>query len=546
MLGLHPMIQLLMPEITLVLGATLILLTGLSKELSRRAALFSLATIGVALWFAFRASAGEIDTSGVTALHDGPLVWFARTITLAVGALIVMVNRHVPDEGERAEFFALLMFSLAGVSLVPMANSLVMLFLALELVSVPTYILIGLSRRDIHAQESAGKYFFLGAFAAAITLYGFSFLYGFAGTMTLFGPDSIAVKFHDLGGMRDKLALFGLLLSIAGLGLKVAAVPFHFYVADVYQGAASPVTGLLGFVPKFAGFLALINILTLTGWTFGNAIFWLLWILAALTMTVGNTLALMQHNVKRMLAYSSVAHSGYMLVALAAGPKLFSGGREPLRDGIAALLFYMAAYGVMNLGCFAAFSFFRKPGDDDPDDSIETLDELAGSAREHPWATLGLALCVLGLMGFPLTGGFIGKFYIISSALSADGAAPAFANVSAHSGAMLALVIILALNAAVAAAYYLRILAACYLRKPTAGVTPSRCHALQLSLAICAILAVAIFIRPGVLYSYSRGAAQAVASTAIAPAAVATGDVAPTASPAEKSAPVMSMTQVGE
>lgn len=504
MLATHPMIELLRPEIILVLGATLVLLAGLSKSLGRQSALIALVTIAVAIWQAHTLSQSMPDQS-VPSLHPGPLVWYARLITLAVGALIILVNRHVPDDAERGEYFALILFSLSGVSLVAIANNLGLLFLALELVSVPTYILIGLSRRDLHAQEAAGKYFFLGAFAAAITLYGFSFLYGYSGTMTMFGDGSLAEKLvQNPAALRDPLVLVGLLLSLGSLAFKIAAVPFHFYVADVYQGAASPVTGLLGFVPKFAGFLAIIQLLVMTGWRFGDEIFWLLWVLAAVTMIVGNTLALMQYNIKRMLAYSGVAHSGYMLVALVAGPILKDNPGSALRDGVAALLFYMSAYGVMNLGCFAALSFFRKPGQDDPDESAETTDDLAGSARTHPWATLALSLCVLGLMGFPLTGGFMGKLYIITSALSAGGDTTA-GSPTAHQTAMYWLVVLLALNAAVAAAYYIRILAACYLRKP-AAVSPLRCGALRFSLAACAIVAVALFVRPGVLFDESKKA----------------------------------------
>ncbi|MBX3393937.1 MAG: NADH-quinone oxidoreductase subunit N [Phycisphaerae bacterium] len=522
---MHPLMEILMPEAVLILGATLVLLAGLSRAASGRAALLALLTIAVALWLAGRLVDAPIEAAGVTSLHQGPLVWYARLITLSIGALIVLVNRHVPDEAERGEYFSLILFSLAGISLVAVANHLVLFFLALELVSVPTYILIGLSRRDIRAQEAAGKYFFLGAFAAAIMLYGFSFLYGYAGTMTMFGSTgSISASLSAPGALHDPLILVGLLLSLAGMAFKIAAFPLHFYVADVYQGAASPVTGLLGFVPKFAGFLALIQLLTLTGWRFGDEIYWLLWAMAAVTMTVGNTLALMQHNVKRMLAYSGVAHSGYMLVAIVAGPALASPERGPLRDGLAALLFYMTVYGIMNLGCFTALSYFRKPGVDDPDESAETTDDLAGIARKHPWAALALSLCVLGLMGFPLTGGFIGKLYIISAALSAGGEVVSGASAARQTG-MYVLVVLLALNAAVAAAYYLRILASCYLRKATAALTPMRCHALQFSLAVCALIAIALFVRPGLLFGESKRAVGEVSKLSRRTAVVATNEL---------------------
>ncbi|MCA9255649.1 MAG: NADH-quinone oxidoreductase subunit N, partial [Phycisphaerales bacterium] len=462
------------------------------------------------------ASTGD-EVFAVTSLHAGPLTQYVRMIAFAIGILVVLACRHVPEAEERGEFFSLILFSFVGVSLTAIANDLVLLFLALELVSVPTYILIGLSRRDIRAQEAAGKYFFLGAFAAALTLYGFSFLYGAAGTMTLFS-DGAAFARHGgtsfqsiaewfaAGGvaerMHDPLLVVGLMLALGGLAFKLAAVPLHFYVADVYQGAASPITGMLGFVPKIAGLIAITHLLSVVQWQIsGTSIYWGLWIIAAATMTAGNALAFMQYNVKRMLAYSSVAHSGYMLMALLAGPGA-NDADSPMRNGVAAMLFYIALYGAMNLGAFLVLSWFRKPGVDDADESAESLDDLAGAARRHPWAALALAVCVLGLMGFPLTGGFLGKLYIFSSVLSAT------ADMPAHQTSLIILVLIGALNAAVGAAYYLRIVAACYWRESTGKVTTSACPGLRIAMAICAIVALLGFAWPGQLIRHSVTAAS--------------------------------------
>jgi len=508
-MAMAPMIQLLMPEVVLLIGASMILMVGLSRSLSRHAMALALVSVLVSLWAAWRSADGGGGLPEVASLNVGPLVWYVRLVTLAIGVLILLVNRSVPVAEERGEFFALILFSLCGVMLVSVANNLILLFLALELVSVPTYILIGLSRRDIRAQEATGKYFFLGAFAAAMTLYGFSFLYGAAGTMTLFGSStSLAGVLSTTEALSDPLVLLGLVLAVGGLTFKVAAVPFHFYVADVYQGAASPVTGMLGFVPKFAGFVAIIRVLSLCGWQYSDGVFWMLWGLAAATMTVGNTLALKQHNVKRMLAYSGVAHTGYVLVALVAGP-MADGVGTPLRNGLTAVMFYLAVYGVMNLGAFAALAYFRKPGDEGEDDSVEMLEDLGGAARRHPWASLALSICVLGLMGFPLTGGFLGKLYVFSAALSSSGGA------SAHSTAMIVLVVIGVLNAAIAAAYYLRILASCYLRPPAEGVVASDCHAVRLCLALCSVLVLAAFVRPGVLFDQSQKAVEGVSRAGV-------------------------------
>jgi NADH-quinone oxidoreductase subunit N len=220
-----------------------------------------------------------------------------------------------------------------------------------------------------------------------------------------------------------------------------------------------------------------------------------------------------------MLAYSSVAHSGYMLVALMAGPQIILAGQSkttdqisaslasPLRDGLGAVLFYIVIYGVMNLGAFAAISFLRKTSDEGEDDSVESFEDLSGAGRTHPWAAIALAICVLGLMGLPPTGGFLGKLYVFSSAISAASGSP-------HEKAILALVVIGVLNSAIAAAYYLRIIAACYLGKPASGVTASRCPGLQIGLALCATLVMVVFIRPGFLFENAQAAVANLTSAA--------------------------------
>lgn len=524
--AMNVLVASLLPEMVMLAGAAAVLFVGLARNPAVSSAVFrfSVLTVLAALVAAWRSSRG--DGPAMPFLHDDSLVWYARLITLGVGLLILLANRHVPETTERGEFFSLLLCSLTGILLVVKANDLVLLFLALELVSVPTYILVGLSRSDIRAQEATGKYFFLGAFAAALMLYGFSFLYGVAGTTTLFGADaggrSIAAALFRTGAMDDPLTVVGLLLALGGLAFKIAAVPLHFYVPDVYQGAASPITGMLGFVPKFAGLLAIIRLLSLSGWGYGDSLFWALWVIAAVTMFVGNTLALMQQNVKRMLAYSSIAHSGYMLVGIVAGPGAPGLAlRSPMRDGLSAILFYIAIYGVMNLGAFAALSFFRKPGAG-KEESAETLDDLAGAARRHPWAALGLAVCVLSLMGLPPTGGFLGKLYLFSAAVSA-------AEGTARYGPMIWLVIIGVLNSAIAAAYYLRIVASCYLRTPVEQVAPSPCIALRACVALCAAGVLAVFFRPSVLLDSSHAAVVDVPRTAPAQPvdSTFTGEAAP-------------------
>jgi NADH-quinone oxidoreductase subunit N len=290
------------------------------------------------------------------------------------------------------------------------------------------------------------------------------------------------------------LALIGFLLFFAGLAFKIAAVPFHVYAADVYEGAAAPITGMLGFVPKLAGFVALIKILAAFEWNLPQPVAWAIWIVAAATMTTGNTLALLQKNVKRMLAYSSIAHTGYMLVAVLAGP---ASGSGPLRDGIAAMLFYIVVYGTMNLGAFAMLAGFRRG-----DTEVETLEELAGISRRAPGAALAFAVCVFSLMGIPPTAGFLGKVYIFSSALSLSAAHP-------MRDAMIVLVVIGVINTAIGAAYYLRIVATAYLGAESAEIAPSGGTPVRWGLALCSIPLIVLFVRPALVTNQAARATLA-------------------------------------
>jgi NADH-quinone oxidoreductase subunit N len=276
-------------------------------------------------------------------------------------------------------------------------------------------------------------------------------------------------------------AITGLVLVFMGLFFKVAAVPLHVYAADVYEGAASPVTGLLGFVPKFGGFIALIKVLAVFNWSPPQSIIWLLWIIAAATMTFGNALGLIQRNVKRTLAYSSIAHTGYMLVALLIGPVA---GRGPLGDGVAALLFYVAVYGTMNLGAFAVLAAYRTG-----ERELETFDDLVGLSRRSPATALAFAVCVFSLMGLPPTAGFLAKLYILSSALSVHEA-------HALRNPLIWLVLIVVANTAVGAAYYLRMIAAAYSGGEPEPASPYGGRALRLGLALCTLPMLVLFVLP--------------------------------------------------
>lgn len=486
----NPLPLLLAPELTLVGGASIVLLIGLARTEAVRACAFLVSFLTVLAALALSWAAGPLDQSvRLLGVQLTNLTWYVRLIGLGVGLVVLLVHHHLPQPQERSEIFSMILFSLTGILLTAAADDLVLLFLAIELVSVPTYVLVSIGRSHILAQEAGVKYFFLGALSAALLVYGFSFLYGASGSTTL--------SDMRLDGSAAWVTA-GLLLAFAGLAFKVAAVPFHAYLADVYQGAASPVTGLLGFFPKLAGFVALVKLLWLVqphapgplGWSLSPAAFAFLWLIAAATMTVGNVLGLLQSNVKRILAYSSIAHSGYMLVAVLAGPAT---GGGPLRNGLSAMLFYIAVYGIMNLGAFAALALTRANGRE-----VEELDDLAGLARQHPLAALTLAVCVFGLTGLPPTAGFLGKLYVFSSALSVDSAHP-------HRAALIVLAVIGVINAAIAAAYYLRIVAACYLRPPRhefALVLRSR--PLQIGLLCCGLAILLVGLWPSPLIRMTR------------------------------------------
>ena len=331
----------MVPELIMLLGACLTLVAGVTKAALRGAWVSGMAfmIVLVALVAAIQQGRPTGDYAAL-GLWLTPLTFYTRCIALGIGLMIILVNWHQPEARERGEYMALILFSLLGVLLTASANDLVVLFFAIELVSVPTYVLIALSRLEQRAAEASVKYFFLGAMAAALLAYGMTFLYGASGTTVIHQVTGGVASSNfpsgvDMGGH----VLIGLLLVFAGLAFKVAAVPLHVYAPDVYEGAASPVTGMLGFVPKFAGFIALVKIFAACNWDWPAAVNWMVWVVAAVTMTAGNVLALLQKNVKRMLAYSSIAHTGYMLIALLVGPVA---GKGPMHDGVAALLFYIA------------------------------------------------------------------------------------------------------------------------------------------------------------------------------------------------------------
>lgn len=487
------LLSLLLPEIILISVASLLLLLGLSSKRGARrlapvlALLSLLAVLGFQIYrVATYGPHTEFDSfggSGTGTLRVAAFAQYIQLITAAIGILLVLLAWPTNDDAtgngslhfgaDAGEFFALMLLSLAGVLLVAGANDIMLLFLGIELASIPTYIMVALSRPLPVAQEAGVKYFFLGAFAAAIMLFGFSYLYGTTGSTNL---HEIMLKLHPNNDWTTRITLtswqsLAVVMLIAGFAFKMAAVPLHFYAGDVYQGAATPVTAFLSFVPKASGFVALIKVLFALGgplWVLPDPIVrpngtGVLWILAILTMSVGNVLGLLQYNVKRVFAYSSIAHTGYMLVALAAlaTGQFVTPSAELMRaTGLQAVLFYLAAYGVMNIGAFGVLQLLPSR---DGKGSAETFEDLAGTARKHVGLGLAMAVCCFSLIGIPLTIGFMGKLMIIKPALAAASATLKPGVVPVRS-AMTWLIVITMANAAVSAAYYLKIVATMFLR----------------------------------------------------------------------------------
>jgi len=364
------------------------------------------------------------------------------------------------------EYYGLILFGAVGMCLMSSAVELVLVFIALEISSISTYILAGFRRRAAISSEAAVKYFLLGSFATAFFLYGIALMFGATGSTSL-GAISQALRAQPI----PVLAYVALALMFVGLGFKVAAAPFHIWTPDVYEGAPSPVVGFMSTAPKAAVFAVLLRIMFQIN---APGRLWLIWVVAALSMTLGNIGALVQDNVKRLLGYSSIAHAGYLLVAFAALP----------RSGIPAAMFYAAAYAAMNVGAFAVVSHFASAGE-----RYVTLEDYSGLGERSPILAATLTLFLLSLIGIPVTGGFFAKFYVFTAALQAN---------------LVGLVIIGVLNSAVGAYYYLRIIVAMYMREAREQQPLSPIPAgLAAALTVNALATIYLGVLPGRVLDYA-------------------------------------------
>ncbi len=399
---------------------------------------------------------------------------FFHLLVAAVAVVVILTSyEYMAVQKIRAgEYYGLILFGAVGMSLMSSAVELVLIFIALEISSISTYILAGFRRDAAISSESSLKYFLLGSFATAFFLYGVALMFGATGST------SIPVIADTLrSDAVPVLAYAGVALMFVGLGFKVAAAPFHIWTPDVYEGAPAPVVGFMSTAPKAAVFAVLLRIMFEAQ---APGRIWLFWVTAALSMTIGNVAALVQNNVKRLLAYSSIAHAGYILVAFAALPE----------NGIPAVMFYTAAYAAMNVGAFAVVSHIAGEGE-----RHVHLEDYAGLGRRSPILAATMTIFLLSLIGIPITGGFFAKFYVFSAALQAN---------------LVWLTIIGVLNSAIGAYYYLRIIVAMYMKEPLEG-TPIAPVPLGLGTALTISLAATIYlgVLPGRVLEYaSRSAAE--------------------------------------
>jgi NADH-quinone oxidoreductase subunit N len=481
----------LLPEIVLIAAAVLIYIAGAFSSTQKVWSWIALAGIILSM-ICLGCRIGATDGGGL--ISDG-FTLFIRWFVLTSGLLFVLMNSRPLMNGGTQEAIGSLLLAIAGGMLVVSANDLILLFVALELISIPTYILLYLGQGDVGTQESAAKYFFLSVLASAILLYGFSFIYGVAGTMNLGGIRTAINGLSDAPGGFDNFAKLALLLTFAGLCFRLAAVPFHFYAPDVYQGTTNSNAALLSVIPKAAGLAVLVRLVWAAMSDLGPLAWQITMVVAILTMTLGNTMALWQDNIRRMMAYSSIAHAGYLLIGLSVA--LAAGAGPPgAWDGIAALLFYLCVYTLATIGTFAMLEHLGQPGR-----RVEGIDELAGLGRTRPISAAMMAIFMFSLTGIPPLAGFWGKLQIFGSALSVDAGSGGNARIW-----FVVLAILGVLNAAISAGYYLRIVGIMYFRSPSAEKRDLEAWGAFTAAVACAIVTIVISFYPGPLLKASNQA----------------------------------------
>ncbi len=466
--------QLLMPELIIILTFIIVAIFDLFDSLQKTfTALITIVGCAIALYVSIdMLHIGTEGTEFSNMIQVDKYSLFFNIIFLVSTILVVLISMNYLGRQDRRQggYYLLILLATLGMMLMASGNELIVVFLGLELMSLSLYVLAGYFQRSMASSEAGMKYLLLGAFASGFFLYGIALVYGGAGTTSI--PQIASTLAVDA---KSPLLLAGMFLLIVGFGFKVALVPFHQWAPDVYEGAPTSIAAFISAGPKAAGFAAFLRIFMEAFQNLQSEWIVAVIILAALTMTVGNLVAIAQRNIKRMLAYSSIAHAGYILVGLAAANK----------DGISSAMFYLLIYCVMNIGAFGVVILARTE-----DGESLMISDYAGLGFKKPLLALFMTVMLLSLAGFPPTAGFVGKFYIFRSAVEAG---------------QIWLVIIGAINTAISAFYYLRVVVTMYMREPEAELDfLAYPRLLIVALTLAAIGVVLI----GILPSYFLSPAQ--------------------------------------
>ena len=475
-------LTLILPELIVAIAGVIVMIVDAFSRPRQRLvtgtlsllALLAAAAATIWLWVARPLTATAFN--GMIVLDEFRLSFTVIFIVVAFLTLLIATIWIETESLPAGEFHSLLLFATAGMMLMAAAGDLVIVFLGLEILSIATYVLAGFRRTDTRSNESSLKYFILGSFASAFLLYGIALIYGATATNTLPGTTNIATIASRLDqSLYPPLLFAGIAMLLVGFGFKIATAPFHVWTPDVYEGAPTPVTAFMAAGPKAAGFASFMRvflfgfpIVTAAAGTAGfahNAWVGALAVMAALTMTIGNVVAIVQNNVKRMLAYSSIAHAGYALVGfVAAGAATDPAQRNA---AVTAVVFYLLTYAVMNMGAFAIVTIIARKGD-----RQNEVEDYNGIGFSSPVLAFSLSIFLLSLLGMPLTAGFMGKIMVFSAAVNQG---------------YVWLVVLGVLNTAISAYYYLRLIIVMFFRERTAAWEPPRIPA---SVAVALILTI--------------------------------------------------------
>ena len=467
----------ILPNITLVVWACVLLLVDLFIPKTRKGLTALLAAVGLALSLGLTLSQSgrEMSAFGGMVTLDG-FSTFLNVLFLATGLLgIAIAYGYLKRMGlERGEYYVLMLFSISGMMLMAQAADLIVIFLALELLSIPLYVLAAFARPRADSEEAGLKYFLLGAFATGFVVYGIALVFGATANTSLAGivaAVNLSGSFVDV--YNPTLMLIGAALILVGFSFKVAAVPFHMWTPDVYQGAPTPVTGFMAVGAKAAGFAALLRVFVTAFPSLDVDLVPVLWALAALTMVIGNLIAISQTNIKRMLAYSSIAHAGYILMAFVP-----YGQPQVMPDAVASALFYLVAYALTSFGAWSVVIALEKP-----DAQGLEISDYAGLGRRKPALAAAMTIFMLSLTGMPPTLGLVGKFYLFRTVIE---------------GGFIGLAVIGVLTSLISAYYYLRVVVTMYMREGEPETTGEPW--LDLTWAATALVTVALSLVPQWLF----------------------------------------------